>query len=571
MDGNRSYLPALLLLTLSYMEVVQAGMGMSGELSAAYRLTQPGEGDDTRQQIYTARIQTGSYLWRPWFGQWSGELGLSHVISEIDDKSTNQVITGNGNVDLFHRSRFPLRLYASVQDSSVDTDTTTVSDSDFRFERYGLIQNYQPVSGNSKYITQLEHNKLDDSGGGGGETTDLFRFNSTHRYRKHQFANTLTLRDTNRPDNADELTTISLNSNHGYNPSAFFTLNTTLNYNYEDQTSEQVTDRTREEARAISTLFWRDSSRPLTATATADITNRKNEFDGAETDDNNTTYRFTGGMRYEFTEALQGNADVGYTSNSQIDDTTTFQTLALTYTPNSIALGKVFYNWSTGGLIRNDTGDEEGDQQTLGGTFSHSLDQTRPLSQDGRVQFSWDLAQSLDANYTTNDSNLSILTHRGSTTLRYARVGMYSNLRASIQDNRNYSEIDVEIQNFNLTGSHQQSLSRYSSWQLNFNLGVTRTVTDRISNTFRFSAADLSYTHNRFFGVRDMYFNSELRVDSQENLLPFSSSDDDTRLNWENELKYRIGLLNIRATTNVTRNSFGDTSKSYYIKVSRFF
>lgn len=571
MDGNRSYLPALLLLALSYAENIQAAVGVSGELSAAYRLTQPSEGDDTRQQIYTARVQAGSYLWRPWFGQWSGDLGLSHVISENNDKSTNDVITGNGSIDLFHRSRFPLRLYTSVQDSSVDTESTTVTDSDFRFERYGIIQNYQPVSGSSKYITQLEHNKLDDSGGGNGETTDFFRFNSTHRYKVHQFANTLTLRDTNRPDNGDELTTISLNVNHGYNPSSNFTLNTTLNYNSQDQSSDLVADRTREEARAISNLFWRDSSRPLTATATADITNRKNETDDTEFDENDTTYRLTGGMRYEFNAALQGNADVGYTSNSQNGDTTSFQTLALNYTPNSIALGSVFYNWSTGGLIRNDTGDEEGDQQTLGGTFSHSLDQTRPLSLNGILQFSWDLAQSLDSNYITNEANRTILTHRGSTTLRYTGVGSYSNLRASIQDDRNYAEIDVEIQSFNLTGSHQRSLTRYSSWQLNFNLGTTRTVTDQISNTFRFSAADVSYTNNRLFGVRDMYFDSELRVDSQDSLVPFSSGNDDTRLNWENELKYRIGLLNLRMTTNVSRSSLGETNKSYYIKVTRLF
>ena len=366
-------------MALSYVDIVRGEIGVGGELSAAYRLTQPADGDETRQQIYTARIKAGSYLWRPWFGQWSGDLGLSEVLTETATETTNTVITGNGSIDLFHRSRFPLTLFASAQDSSVDTTTTTATDSDFRFERYGVIQNYQPVSGDSKYITQIERNKLDASGGGAGETTDLFRFNTTQRFEKHYFASTLSLRETNRTESGEEISTVSLNANHGYNPTANFSLNTTLNYNYQDQRSDQTPDRTTEESRAISTLFWRDTDRPLSATATADITNRKNDLDGSQDAQDNTIYRLTGGVRYEFSEALQGNVDAGYTSNSDSSNTTTFQTLSLNYTPSSIALGNIYYDWSTGALIRNETGDEDGDKQTLGALFSHGLNQTRPL------------------------------------------------------------------------------------------------------------------------------------------------------------------------------------------------
>jgi len=127
-----------------------------------FREVMPDSGENSFHQAYTGELIGRSYLWEPWFGNWKGRLSSSWERNESTDTTKNEVVSGAGEVNLFHLSRFPFTAYVDIKDSRVDDSDILDPGSEERFTRYGIRQSYTPISGNMNFNLNLFHDERED-------------------------------------------------------------------------------------------------------------------------------------------------------------------------------------------------------------------------------------------------------------------------------------------------------------------------------------------------------------------------------------------------------------------------
>jgi hypothetical protein len=162
------------------------------------------------------------------------------------------------------------------------------------------------------------------------------------------------------------------------------------------------------------------------------------------------------------------------------------------------------------------------------------------------------------------------LTHSGSAGLTRAGAGNSSNLRLAATDSLIRGETDTHIQLLNLGGAHNQSLSRYSGWSADFNIGTSSVTSGGELSQNSFSSANANYFHRRFLSYRKLRFQSNLELRSESEQL-FNFFMGANRLHWRNEFNYSVGRLDLRLTTNVLQRADGEQDKSIFLSTSRSF
>ena len=132
------------------------------------------------------------------------------------------------------------------------------------------------------------------------------------------------------------------------------------------------------------------------------------------------------------------------------------------------------------------------------------------------------------------------------------------------------------------TLSHSVQLDRYQSIVGIFSANAGRTTNDDVTNEFAFASLTASYFNQRFLGVRNLDFDSEVRAEYTTNRIsleldpdlpidrPESSQSDGHRLSWRNDLDYHIGLLTLSLRTDIVRTQNGN-SWTVFAGVTRSF
>jgi hypothetical protein len=558
-----------LSMGLNAAESILPPIDYSGLLRSTYRLNQPSDGNNSSQMTNTAEITANSYIWRSWLADWNGRLAVSRASSDSDDMEqiTGSVFSGMGQLNLFPRSRFPLQAYVDVTDSRIDSEDLGFESSGSRNTRVGLFQSYQPVAGNQRYTARVERNVQEQLAGGQTSTRDHLQADMVSRGKQHDFTANMLWLDFQQADPDIQQSSLLLSGTHRYHPKAQLSIDSNASFSLTDQQSASSAASTNTEFQANSHLVWRDLNRPLTVRGRANVQLRQ-DASGSETSESQEA-SLSGGVEYRFTDALRLNADAGATVRNSDNAVSSFQTASLSYAPDARQLMGFTYNWSASGAVRNEFQADGSGGQGVSSALSHQIGRSLALG-FANWTLSITASQGVTGDLRSPEGSLMTLTHSGSAGLTRAGAGNSSSLRLAATDSLVRGDTDIHIQLLNLGGGHNQSLSRYSGWSADFNIGTSSVTSGGELSQNSFSSANANYFHRRFLGYRRLRFQSNLELRSESEQL-FNFFMDANRLHWRNEFNYSVGRLDLRLTTNVLQRADGEQDKSIFLSTSRSF
>jgi len=543
-----------------------------GELRTTVRTEIPDEGEQTWQLGSINRLGLSSYLWQPWFATVDGNIEVSQINTFAETDSNSLVLGGGARVNLFPRSRFPFTAFFDITDSRSELESTFAEDLQTRQTRYGVTQQYRPLSHNATYSATLQRVEETGTGDDFEQTSNFADLRMTYRLDKHNFDASVNVEQTsqNQPD-VDLLDMVS-NLNHSYRPSDEISIQNfaSLSRNTTESGSNDVEFTN---GQLSSFVVWtpRDSKLQVTG-------NGRFNYSTSSTGPASTTVHTSSGnvtASYEVTPALRVTGTVdGTVFGGDASATTLGQSVTASYSPPSIPLGEHQYTYfaSTGASNRNSS--IEGSVRTANLALGHSVARFLPLSADGAFSLAYSLSQSGTANYDTLSGNTLTLTHSGSTTLSHSVDGARSSLQFDVRDSRDVAgDTNVggasEIQTVTAQALHDRRFGRYATLTASANVSWTRqSLVDGGSSTFPSTTLSVGYRHSRFFGVRRLRFSSELSTIS-DSLSFFTAGDQNIReIDFQNKLEYSIGRVEARLEA-TARESNGRINSFVFFTLTR--
>ncbi|MBW2295810.1 MAG: hypothetical protein JRG94_26490 [Deltaproteobacteria bacterium] len=179
------------------------------------------------QNTWSGQLDARSYLWRPWFGTWDLGATATHVLTEAETDSEVTVVSGDGQLRLFPRSRIPFMAFANVQDTRVELDADTIGTPDTRITRFGLMQQYKTRSGASDFAINYERNIFDQLDGDlEDQTNDIAKLRAKRKGEDHRVSVDFNLLNSDRLED-DELSWDSI-ARHGYEPNDQLSLDSSV-------------------------------------------------------------------------------------------------------------------------------------------------------------------------------------------------------------------------------------------------------------------------------------------------------------------------------------------------------
>ena len=551
----------------------------SGDIGLTYRVTKDEQGEKTSQLAPTLNLRALSYIYEPWFAIWFANLSFANVQTSGGKAGTDsQVLTGRGQIDLFPQSRFPGRLFIEATDTRISSDRDVLELGDYRLYRYGYNQRYLSADGRTRLFGGYEGSREDrlDT----GEQIDIqeLEFNGLHQMGNHRFEGNALLQQTTRDLESADTGFYVANLSHGYVPGPNLAVNSNLSLAYNE------VDSTFENASLSGIGFsnrvdWRVAPRfRLTSELILDHREGDSNLRGQESEELADLSVFgVYDLRSDLTISGEVAANV---RRGASDQERTRQSLAVVYSPLAIVFGPLVYTYGLGVGARNDT-NEDGTSQNYAANGSHGLSYSRPLG-DGGWTLVLDGTQTAEHEEDTAEGPLTTLSHRAAATASRAdaRGSTYGLL--SLYDFRNYGRSEIELQQLTATLSHSVQLDRYQSIVGIFSANAGRTTNDDVTNEFAFASLTASYFNQRFLGVRNLDFDSEVRAEYTTNRIsleldpdlpidrPESSQSDGHRLSWRNDLDYHIGLLTLSLRTDIVRTQNGN-SWTVFAGVTRSF
>lgn len=502
------------------------------------------------QNLVSADINATSYIWQPWFAIVTAGLGLTVVkVTDSDSAGTDVSATGRLRFNLFPQSRFPFEARAERGDTRVDSGAGPSID--YKYTRLNLQQRYRAPESSTQYSASFDHYRQDATDTG-RTTQDTLMFDVSMRPRPDQTASLNGQWNYNRRRNTgDETRFSSLVARHTYSPNANLSVDSTANLTYVlDDVGEAQSDFKILQANSIG--FWRAPDRPLTVTGSVRLFALR-----AGTDENraqSTVASTTVGANYAITSNLRAMASLSVTSGESAGtrENSSVETAGLTYDSSTIQLGPISYDWFAGATGTHVTGtskDGFGGNAQLG----HRLSREFRFAGDSRLGFSVGQSASVQTGAATDDTRQ--FTHTGSITWGTLGDGSSTFARLSGADSRfvDGKRLHFQLVNFQLTRTDR--LGRNSSFSGTLTLQRSRQSAEdpllppELSGDrgFRTSAsADLTYEHERVFGVPRLRFLSQIKINRDEVLQLLGSPEERESRFWENRLEYRIGRLESR-------------------------
>jgi hypothetical protein len=547
----------------------------SGRIGLLLRTSQPENGDDIFQQSYTGEVIGRSIVWQPWFGNWRARMAASKSLTDSNTDQDSTIYSGDGQLNLFPVSRFPFQAFFDVQDTRVDIRDTDRPGFDNRFYRVGLRQRYQSPVGDIYNATVLRDER-EDLNNGRTDTSNRAILSGLLQRGFHRINGSFLANDTHTDGgdrggtaipgrNADsEALDWQLDLTDTYSPSPRLSIATTGSLGYSD--GKNITDSTEtRRARLTSQLLWRAAELPLRLRADVSAGRRRTEADLADDRDDDEV-RGSVNLTYLPTPRWQlGLEGGGRTRGGTVEETSTFQGATASYSSLAIPLGRFDYTYGAGAGARNITNSRTANEQVYFANFLHDLNRRWLFSWGVPVSMGLTFGQELRGEHSTRLGELGTLVHR----LSWNLSSQSSSAQLIVQDTRNSGRSDLALTTLSLNGVHTSRLSRFSEFVATFNVNLARqsgsaevrddedddldfVLTDDRGDVQRGEASSLEFTyrHNRVFRVRNLWFQSRLRLSSDSVLVSdFASGGDDGELLWENRLEYFIGKLELRLRT----------------------
>ncbi len=535
-------------------------MGVSGRLGALYRQIIPDEGEDVFQQAYTAELIGQSYVWQPWFGNWVGRLAGSWSMKESSTSVDSLVLSGGGELNLFHLSRFPFQAFVDIRDSRVDVDDAADPGSEERFVRYGIRQSYRPASGRGSVHLNLFRDEREDLLTGDREDGNRLIASGFLQYATHSFNASLLASDTSRSVGNSEQFDWQADISHTYTPGPRFSMTTSLGAGA-NETSSDTDESNSTRGNLGSNFIWRAETLPLSLRGDLSLSHLRQEAE-LTADRKEDEARGSLSLLYLPSRHWRFGLDAGVRQRlGDVEELATFQGLNANYNSPIYPLGGFNYGFGAGVGARNETNSRTEDEQVYSGNLTHNL--TRGWVYDWGLPVNTSLTLGQDLSYEAGglQGDLGTLSHRLSYGLYAHGPNHSTSLHLSAYDSRNSGRNDLVTQSISLNGVHHHRLSRYSEFSLTYNVNYSRQSGsgaepveedpfadedgDERSGRGEATTLEAIYRHNRLLRVRNLRFQSRLRGSVNSLLIDDFASSPSAELLWENRLDYRIGKLEV--------------------------
>lgn len=544
----------------------------SGQLRAAHRYTLDQDGKDALQNTWTGRLAANGYAWRPWLMTWAGSFNASKILTYSDVDTSGSVLSGDGRAQLFPKSRFPLRGFASVQDTRLDFDDFFADSADSRITRFGLQQQYLPVSGRSAFTFAWDRNIHDDLGGDDkDQSSDVVRIRAKHRTRRQSFSADFDYLDNRFAAESDE-SAWSTVARHRYEPGEQLSLESFISLSGV-MAKDDLESASGEHLTAQSIGYWRHSTRPLQVSGRFNLNagwNDGSTEDGEGFEDGALTLS----SRYEMIDHLHVTGDLGLRLRSLGDEigVSFLQGLGASYTPDSIDIREFAYNYSLSLSGTNDYLGSAGSIQSLNGAAGHGLSRFFRFSSASPWAFGFDIGQQFSIQSASDRLGQSNLIHRISLSASRRRGGKSTQIRTWALDTRRFGGIESDSQIVNFTVAHSHAINDVSEWSTSGTISYVRTdaaAVDQEDTGTSPISLDVEYRNRRLFKVKLLRYRATLRFEANEitSLVPGESG---ARLGVQNRFDYMLGMIEMQLRL-LTTNPGPQAVHSFFFMISRSF
>lgn len=551
-----------------------APIAFGGNVALDQRWNRADNGASSRQTLLTTNVDLATYVWQPWFVQLRGGAGVllaqgsQTAAGGLRSNDDSTAWTGRFGLLVFPASRFPFELRGDVSDSRTNSDFVG---SDYRSRRLTASQSYRPPTGGESYNLTYEQSTL-SSTRLPDDTVRSVRGLMTSARGSHGFelSGSHTLNERDATDDATRVTALA--ARHSYRPSHALTLDNLATFN-EARVRAPGLDLATEIRQLSSFATWRPQQgdamysreHPFYLTGSARfVESRTGSADAAA---ETRSFNGTVGASYDITRQLRASGGVSVSEIAFADESITLasETIALTYVPDALLLGRWRYTPSASVNASGTQGAAEGDRATFGAQFAHGL--ARQWS-DAGGSVSFNVSQSAGAVRDTLRSDVDrTLGH--SAGLNWQSGGgsaTQSFVGFSASDSRSYGASDSAFQLVNLQFTLRMQVTRAASWSGSLTAQAARarfelpaadalapTQTALIDPGWRkYYSGTLTYENARAFDVPRLRFTLLASANSQQ-LERRSEGDIDApreRIDHlvEARLDYAVGRLDTRLT-----------------------
>lgn len=554
--------------------------------SAAYDVRSEKSQDTGRamRHLVTARINLATYLWQPWFATVTGSLAVTagRLNSPGNDtyageSSRDRFITGNAELRLFPRSRFPLDATVSVGDSRTETNLTSF---DYRNTRFLLGQRYASESNDWSASARFEHS-VQTGGTIGRDTQDVIAFGYEMR-RKLQNLEVNANLSRNRRDLTNEETLFeTVAARHNATPTPSLSIDSTASLT---RNSLQLTDAKTDAsfAQASTAAFYRPENAPYTISGAARFSHA-NAGGG-----NSTSGAVSLGGTWEWSRNLRfsGNTSAQVANSGDASTRILAESASITYQADAVRFGESSYNYF-GAVSESAASGGETRNYAAGVVVGHTLMRAWSLGSTASVSAS--LGQS--GGYSRNqESTVRQLSHNAGIGFNWSSGTSFAYARLSGSDSRTFEgeTTSTSLVNFQFSGTLEVGRDGLLSgditlqriWQRQADIlptnavpGTTSFVVPSAGRRIQTSASgNLSYQHNRFFGVNGLRFLSQIRLnhDAVSEANPLTPVQDRASRYWINRLEYSIGRLQVGLVASFAQTD-GKRNDLLMLRVTRDF
>lgn len=543
-----------------------------GALGYTYRSYRSGGAKTTQQTLYetaSAGVAIKSFFWQPWFAKVGSTLTGSVLHSSTNSNSTptqdqtQTAFTGDATLELLNLSRYPFTASIYRNDNRFRASYSGTNRI-FQTTGYRLLQDYSNRNRRIKANASFSSSKsggpeLDDS------FADQFNFSSNiQATRYNSFALSGSVTKQSIPSRDQSFLTDSLMGHHVYAPNTSFSLGTMANF-FNFRQSYHITPTLTSQSDVSSQQFSsiasvRPEATPLTVTGSVRLLKKDANYNGIPTPTLKSS-NFNLGANYLFSKLIRMYGSVNVTDNYDTQEVTS--TAALTAAKpfsfkSATILDEYRYSGSAGGSIStsNQTRTDSANQTTSSNSLGLGLYLTHALDKDSTYyagRLSKNLNQTVSTSFTGNGKASSVrLSSGGSLTWTRGEGKASTMLRLNARDVRNLSGAQYSFQMINLQASRSEAISSHESLTGSLTVQATRQANGILGSPITISPnAQMTYRHDRIFRVRQLKFESILRL-ADTNIAP-GAQNKDTRT-WENNLSYRIARLDIGLDTRILKS-----------------
>lgn len=447
----------------------------AGSLAYDHRVDRSAGRTEQVQQLVTARIGANTYLYQPWLATLGGQLGLTTVRSDSADPgrgSGERFVTGQGELNIFPRSRFPFELRYEASDSRINPSLAqTLS---FRSHELSATQRYRPEGG--QWQLGAGFTRRDQLGQEfGHDTQRIWSLDVSGASGDHHLAFNWADQRAERERRAEQALYHTVVARHSYTPSPAWSVETTGNWTRTETDFAGSQNQIRL-AQGSTLAFWRPEGQPYTFSASARVLTLDDELDGGHLETRGASL----GATWAVTDALRlaASTSLNEVESGTLSERSLARSIGANWQSAPVALGPLRYEWYVG-LSLSDLRGRTLHERSGSGQLGHGI--SRSWISDTEL-WQWSLNQSL----TSQRSHLSgrsaatdtatsaattdtISTTRSqldthSTALTWQSNGArHAYARASFSDARELGDGSGRLQLINLQAAGQFELDRWST------------------------------------------------------------------------------------------------------------